>query len=61
MESIEIEGKTPEAAIRKALKILKVTRKDVEIKILSEEKKGLFGMEGGKPSRVRVTVVKKST
>ncbi|MEW6008290.1 MAG: Jag N-terminal domain-containing protein [Candidatus Omnitrophota bacterium] len=59
MESIEIEGKNPESAIRKALKILNVARKDVEIKILSEEKRGLFGMEGGKPSRVRVTVIKK--
>jgi spoIIIJ-associated protein len=59
MESIEIEDKTPEAAIEKALKILKVSRKDVKIKILSEEKKGLFGMAGSKPSRVRVTVIKK--
>ncbi|MBU2540307.1 MAG: Jag N-terminal domain-containing protein [Candidatus Omnitrophica bacterium] len=59
MESIEIEDKTPEAAIKKALKILKVSRKDAKIQILSEEKKGLFGMKGGKPARVRVTIVKK--
>ena len=58
MESIEIDDKTPEAAIKKALKILNVSRKDVRIKILSEEKKGLFGMDGEKPARVRVTVIK---
>ena len=58
MESIEIEDKTPEAAIERALKILKASRKDVRIKILSEEKKGLFGMKGQKPSKVRVTVIK---
>lgn len=59
MESIEIEGKTPEEAIQKALGILKVSRKEVQVKILSEEKKGLFGMRGEKPCRVRVTVIKK--
>lgn len=59
MESIEIEGKTPEEAIEKALKILNVSRKDVQVKILSEEKRGLFGMTGEKPARVRVTVIKK--
>ena len=58
MKTIEIEDKTPEAAIKKALEILKVSRKEVHIKILSEEKKGLFGMKGEKPARVRVTVIK---
>jgi spoIIIJ-associated protein len=60
MESIEVEGKTPQEAIKKALEILRVARKDVEIKILSEEKKGLFGMGGEKPARVRVTKIKRS-
>ncbi len=61
MESIEIEDKTPEAAIKRALKILKVSRSDVKIKIISEEKKGLFGMKGQKPARVKVTIVKKQS
>lgn len=59
LASIETEGKTPQEAIKKALSALGVTRKEVEVKILSEEEKGLFGMEGAKPAKVRVTLRKK--
>lgn len=52
---IEIEGKTVEAAIKTALKKLNLSRDKVVIEILSEGEKGLFGMQGGKPSKVRVT------
>lgn len=55
---IEVQGKTPAEAIEKALRILKVLRKDVEVKILSEEKRGLFGMEGACLAKVRVTIRK---
>lgn len=55
--SIEVEGKTVEEAIRKALKTLKLPRKKVKIEVLSEEEKGLFGMPGAKPAKVRVTIV----
>jgi spoIIIJ-associated protein len=51
---IEVEGKTVEEAVKKALKQLKVPRKDVKIEILSEEQKGLFGMPGAKYAKVRV-------
>ena len=54
---IEAEGKTLEEAIRNALQVLKLPRKSVKIKTLSEEKKGLFGMPGAKPVKVRVTVI----
>lgn len=57
MENIEIEGKTVEEAIRKALKQLKVSRKYLKIQVLSEEKKGLFGMDGAKLAKIRVTVL----
>ena len=60
LKSVETEGKTPEEAIEKALAILRVTRNEVRIKILSEEEKGLFGMDGARPARVRATVIKKS-
>jgi spoIIIJ-associated protein len=53
--SIEIEGKTVEAAIETALKKLNLPRNKVEIEILSEGEKGLFGMPGGKPAKVRVS------
>jgi spoIIIJ-associated protein len=56
MQSIQVEGKTVEEAIQKALKILKVSRNKVEIKVVSEEQRGLFGMRGAKPAKVRVSV-----
>jgi len=54
--SIEVEGSTLEEAIKKALQQLNLPRGKVNIKVLSEEKKGLFGMPGAKPAKVRVTV-----
>jgi len=59
LTSIEAEGKTPQEAIKKALSVLGVARREVEVKILSEEEKGLFGMEGARPAKVRVTLRKK--
>lgn len=56
IQSLEIEGNTVEEAIEKALQELKLSRKHVKIQILSEEKKGLFGMAGAKPARVRVSL-----
>ena len=54
---IEAEGKTVEEAIKTALEILKLPRKRVKVETLSEEKKGLFGMPGAKPAKVRVSVI----
>ena len=51
---VEAEGATPAEAIKKALAILGLTKKEVKVKILSEEKKGLFGMEGMQLAKVRV-------
>jgi len=59
--SIEIEGKTVEEAIRNALKELKLPRNKVKIEVLSEEKKGLFGMAGAKPAKVRVSLREENT
>lgn len=53
---IEVEGKTVEEAIKRALKELKLPRDKVKIEVLSEEQKGLFGMPGAKPAKVRVTL-----
>ena len=54
---VEVEGKTVEEAVGKALKELKLPRNRVKIESLSEEKKGLFGMAGAKPAKVRVSVI----
>jgi len=56
--SIESEGKTVEEAIKKGLGALKLTREKVKIEVLSEEKKGLFGMQGAKSAKVRISVIK---
>ena len=56
--SIEVEGKTVEEAIKKALATLKLPREKVKIEVLSEEEKGLFGMPGAKPAKVRISAIK---
>ena len=53
---VEVEGRTIEEAIEKALQMLQLPRKKVKITVLSEEKKGLFGMPGARPAKVRVAV-----
>jgi len=59
-KSIEIEAKTTKEAIKIALKKLNVTKNDVEIKILREEHKGLFGMEGAELAKIKATLKKKT-
>lgn len=55
-QSIEVEGSDVEDAIQKALEILKVSREEIDVKIVCEEQKGLFGMEGAKPAKIKVTM-----
>ena len=57
-KSIEIEGVTVEDAIKKALEILNVSRDEITVKVVCEEKRGLFGMEGEKPAKIKVTLKK---
>ena len=54
--SIEAEGRTVQDAIAKALTLLGAPRSGVTIRVLAEENKGLFGMRGAKPAKVRVTL-----
>ena len=56
LTSIEVEGKTTKDAISIALKKLRVTKNKVDVKILSEERKGLFGMNGNKMAKIKVTL-----
>ena len=55
-KSIEAQGKTTAEAINKALEKLGVAKDKVDIKVLAEENKGLFGMKGAKQAKVRVTL-----
>ncbi len=56
MKSIEAEGKTTKEAIHAALAKLGVTRDKVHVKVLSEGHHGLFGMNGLKLAKVKVTL-----
>ena len=53
-EEIEVEAKSTQEAITIALNKLYAKREEVEIKVLREESKGLFGMIGQKQAKVRV-------
>jgi spoIIIJ-associated protein len=57
MISIEMEGKTPEEAIQKALEVLDAPREKVKVEILDEGSKGLFGMIGSKQAKIRATLL----
>ncbi|MDD4939276.1 MAG: Jag N-terminal domain-containing protein [Candidatus Omnitrophica bacterium] len=56
--NIEIEANTVEEAVKLALKELKVPRSKVKIEVLSDGEKGLFGMPGAKPAKIRVSAIK---
>ena len=57
---VEVEAKTVQEAIKQALNTLKAAEKEVTIKVLKEEQKGLFGMEGAGKAKIRVTLKKKN-
>ena len=51
---IEFEGKTVEEAIKKAVEALNVAREAIKVKVVCEEKRGLFGMDGAKLAKIKV-------
>jgi len=57
-KSVEIDGSNVEEAIKKALKYFNVNRDEINIKIVCEEKMGLFGMEGAKPAKIIASLKK---
>ena len=58
MKEIEVEGKSAKEAIAIALKKLRAKKNEVEVRILREEHKGLFGMEGPEGAKVKVILKK---
>lgn len=56
MKFVEKVDRTVAEAISSALSELKTTRDNVDIEILEEPSKGLFGLFGSKPAKVRVTL-----
>jgi spoIIIJ-associated protein len=59
--AVEVEGKTLEEAVKKAVSLLNVPKEQVKIEILSEEQKGLFGMQGAKPAKIRASAIAQQT
>ncbi len=56
IKSIDVEGATVKDAIKKALLKLGVERDKVEVKVLAEGNKGLFGMKGSRQAKVKVSL-----
>ncbi len=54
----EFEGNTLDEAINKAVLKLGVPKNRLDIKIVCEEKRGLFGMQGAKAAKIKVTIKK---
>ena len=56
MKCVERSAKTIEEAVDLALKDLNLTKDKVDIEVLEQPSKGLFGLIGGKPAKVKVCV-----
>jgi spoIIIJ-associated protein len=59
--SREFTAKTTEEAIENGLKEMGVSASDVQIETLQEGAKGLFGLFGSRPARVRITLREETT
>lgn len=55
----DFEANTVEEAIEAALAELNIPRENIKIQILTEGKRGLFGMQGEKKAKIRVTILSK--
>lgn len=56
MKEITATGQTVEEAIEKGINQLKVSREKVDIKVIDEGKKGIFGIFGSRLAIVKLTV-----
>ncbi len=56
MRSVEKSAKTYEEAVTAALTELDAAISDVDIQVLEEGSKGLFGLFGSRPTKIRVTL-----
>lgn len=56
MQAVEKTGKTLEEAVELALNDLGISREEAEIEVIEQPSKGLLGILGTKPARVKVAV-----
>lgn len=52
--SVKMKGRTIEEAIKSALEVLKATKEDVDIRVISEGEQGVLGVFGGKDAEVEI-------
>lgn len=57
MKFVVKTSKTVDDAIKEALEELNVTRDEVEVEVIEEASKGLFGILGTKEAKVKVTLI----
>jgi len=55
-KAVEKIGKTVEEAVSAALNELNASYDDVEIEVIEEASKGLFGFLGSRPAKVKVSI-----
>ncbi len=55
VQSVERSGRTVEEAVEEALEALGLGRDKVEVEVLEEPARGILGLVGQRPARVRVT------
>lgn len=55
MRSVEAKGRTVDEAVDEALRRMNLGRDEVDVEVLEEPSRGLFGLIGAKEARVRVT------
>ncbi|MCS7227568.1 MAG: Jag N-terminal domain-containing protein [Endomicrobia bacterium] len=51
----EFEGPSIDNVIKTAINTLKMSKEELQIKILSEGRLGLFGLKGSKPAKIKVS------
>ncbi|HHU76858.1 MAG TPA: protein jag [Firmicutes bacterium] len=59
MTSVEVSAKTVEEALSEAIKMLGVKRDNVEVEIINEPSQGFFKLLGGRPAKIKVSILKK--
>ncbi|MCT4594661.1 MAG: protein jag [Anaeromicrobium sp.] len=57
MKFTEKTGKTVEEAVKNALEELNVGREEVDIEVLEVPSRGIFGLIGTRPAKIKVTVI----
>ena len=56
MQTFEFEGKTTEEAIETACRELNYAKEDMEIEIIEPGSAGIFGLVGGRKSKIKVSI-----